>query len=40
MEFLVLIIIPAIVGMWAQMKVKGTYSRYVQVPSRGRMHGA
>lgn len=39
MEFLVLIIIPAIVGMWAQMKVKGTYSRYVQVPSRGRITG-
>lgn len=39
MEFLVLIIIPAIVGIWAQMKVKGTYSRYVQVPSRGRITG-
>lgn len=39
MDFLFLIIIPAVVGMWAQMKVKGTYSRYVQVPSRGRITG-
>ena len=39
MEFLVLIIIPAVVGFWAQMKVKGTYSRYVQVPSRGGITG-
>jgi len=39
MDFILLIIIPAAVGIWAQMKVKGTYSRYVQVPSRGRITG-
>ena len=33
------IIIPIIVGLWAQMKVKSTYGKYVQVPSRGRIIG-
>ena len=33
------IIIPIIVGFWAQMKVKSTYGKYVQVPSRGRITG-
>ena len=33
------IIIPIIVGLWAQMKVKSTYGKYVQVPSRGRITG-
>jgi Zn-dependent membrane protease YugP len=33
------IIIPIIVGLWAQMKVKSTYAKYVQMPSRGRIIG-
>jgi hypothetical protein len=39
MSFLVLIIIPILVGLWAQMKVKSAYGKYVQVPSRGRITG-
>jgi Zn-dependent membrane protease YugP len=37
--FLVLIIIPLVVGIWAQIKVKGTYQRFSQVASRGRITG-
>ena len=39
MTFLVLIIVPLFVGLWAQMKVKSAYSKYVQVPSRGHITG-
>ncbi|MFU8847382.1 MAG: zinc metallopeptidase [Opitutales bacterium] len=39
MTFLFLIIVPIVVGLWAQMKVKSAYNRYVQVPSRGRITG-
>lgn len=39
MDFLLLIIIPVVVGMWAQMKVKSAYGKYIQVPSRGRITG-
>ena len=39
MTFLVLIIIPILVGLWAQIKVKSAYNKYVQVPSRGRITG-
>lgn len=39
MDYLLLIIVPFVVGLWAQMKVKGTYSKYVQVPSRGGITG-
>ncbi|MEM8867467.1 MAG: zinc metallopeptidase [Verrucomicrobiota bacterium] len=39
MTFIVLIIIPILVGLWAQMKVKSAYGRYVQVASRGRITG-
>jgi len=39
MTFLVLIIVPILVGLWAQMKVKSAYNKYVQVPSRGRITG-
>ena len=39
MNFLILIIIPIIVGLWAQMKVKSAYGRYIRVPSRGRITG-
>lgn len=28
-----------IVGLWAQMKVKGAYNKYSEVPSRGRITG-
>lgn len=37
--FLLLIIVPLLVGLWAQMKVKSAYNRYVQVASRGRITG-
>ncbi|MFO8027436.1 MAG: zinc metallopeptidase [Opitutales bacterium] len=37
--FIALIIVPLLVGLWAQMKVKSAYSKYVQVPSRGRISG-
>ena len=39
MTFLVLIIVPIIVGLWAQVKVKSAYGKYVKVPSRGRING-
>lgn len=39
MNFIFLIIVPILVGLWAQMKVKSAYSKYVQVPSRGRITG-
>ena len=39
MTFLVLIIVPIIVGLWAQVKVKSAYGKYVKVPSRGRISG-
>lgn len=39
MNYLFLIIIPLIVGLWAQMKVKSAYNKYIQVPSRGRITG-
>lgn len=37
--FILLIIVPLLVGLWAQMKVKSAYNRYVQVASRGRITG-
>ena len=39
MTFLFLIIVPLLVGLWAQMKVKSAYNQYMQVPSRGRITG-
>jgi hypothetical protein len=39
MNFLIFIIIPIIIGMWAQSKVASTYKKYSQVPSRGRVTG-
>ena len=39
MTFLALIIVPLLVGLWAQMKVKSAYNKYVQVQSRGRITG-
>ncbi len=40
MEFLVLILLPIGLGMWAQMRVSSTYNRYLQVHSRGGITGA
>lgn len=37
--YFTLIIIPLILGIWAQTRVSGTYARYVKVPSRGRISG-
>ena len=39
MNFLLLIIVPIVIGLWAQMKIKRAYSKYVQIPSRGRITG-
>lgn len=39
MNFLIFIIIPLIIGMWAQMRISSTYSKYSQIPSRGRLTG-
>jgi Zn-dependent membrane protease YugP len=39
MTFIFLIIVPILVGLWAQIKVKSAYNQYVQVPSRGRITG-
>jgi len=34
-----LIIIPIVVGLWAQFKLKSAYNKYIRVPSRGRITG-
>ena len=39
MEILILIIIPLLLGLWAQMKVNSAYRRYSQVSSRGNVTG-
>jgi len=39
MYFILLILVPIVVGLWAQSKVKSAYNKYVQVPSRGRLTG-
>lgn len=39
MNFLLLIIVPVLVGLWAQMKVKNAYGKYIQIPSRGGITG-
>ena len=39
MNFLLLILVPIVVGLWAQMKIKSAYNKYIQVPSRGRITG-
>ena len=39
MSFLLFIIIPIIIGMWAQAKVSSTYNKYSQVNSRSRITG-
>lgn len=39
MSFLIFIIIPMILGIWAQMRIGSTYKKYSQVASRGRITG-
>lgn len=39
MNLLIFILVPIVVGLWAQMKVKSAYGRYIQVPSRSRITG-
>lgn len=39
MIVLLLILVPIIVGLWAQAKVSGTYKKYSRVPSRSRITG-
>ncbi|MBE2216438.1 MAG: zinc metallopeptidase [Opitutaceae bacterium] len=38
--WIVLILIPILLGLWAQMKVSSAYEKNVQVASRGRITGA
>jgi Zn-dependent membrane protease YugP len=38
--WLLLILLPILLGFWAQMKVSSAYQKNVQVPSRGRITGA
>lgn len=38
--WIVLIIVPMLFGMYAQMKIRSAYSKNVQIPSRGRIRGA
>lgn len=37
--FILFIIVPAVLGFWAQSRVQGTYKRYSQVGSRSRITG-
>lgn len=37
--YILLIIIPLLLGLWAQAKVSGTYNKYSQVPSRSGITG-
>ena len=39
MEFLVLIIVPIIIGVWAQSRVSGAYSHYSQISSASGLTG-
>ena len=39
MNFLIFIIIPIVIGMWAQSKVARTYKKYSQIPSRSQVTG-
>jgi Zn-dependent membrane protease YugP len=38
--WIVLIIIPMLFGLYAQMKIRSAYSRNVEIPSRGQIRGA
>ena len=39
-NYIVLIIIPLILGIWAQMRVSSTYKHWLKIPSRGGLSGA
>jgi Zn-dependent membrane protease YugP len=39
MNYLLLIVLPLLLGLWAQMHVSGTYRRYSQVGARSRISG-
>ncbi len=39
MNFFLLILVPIIVGMWAQAKISSTYGKYSRIPSRSRITG-
>ena len=39
MNFIILILIPIAVGLYAQMRVKSAYSKNAQIQSRGRITG-
>ena len=38
--WIVLIIVPMLFGLYAQMKIRSAYGKNVQIPSRGRIRGA
>jgi uncharacterized protein len=38
--WIILIIVPMLFGMYAQMKIHSAYNKNVQIPSRGRIRGA
>ena len=38
--WIVLIIVPMLFGLYAQMKIRSAYARNVEIPSRGRIRGA
>lgn len=38
--WIILIIVPMLFGFYAQMKIRSAYGRNVEIPSRGRIHGA
>jgi Zn-dependent membrane protease YugP len=38
--WIILIIVPMLFGLYAQMRIRSAYNKYVQVPSRGRITGA
>ncbi|MCH2613317.1 MAG: zinc metallopeptidase, partial [Opitutales bacterium] len=40
MGYLVFVVPPIILALWAQSKVSSTYNKYVRVPSRGQITGA
>src|SRR5262245_29120377 len=40
MYWLLLLIVPMILGIYAQMKVSSAYHKNLQIPSRGRITGA
>ncbi len=38
--WIILIIVPMLFGLYAQMKIRSAYSKNVEIPSRGRIRGA